>query len=328
MDFTQNYNIGNNFMNPNMNPFFQMNQNFCFNQFNPMNLNMNYNNMPNAQIMNYNQMNQNINNNPIDLFPYIKEEKKIIRFINSNNDINYIKIPIFITKNELYSIASKYKALGFSKIILSYNNCLLKKDESSIDEIPEGAEINIIEERNIPSYVYYQSLIKKYGKNDIRNITLSFSTGKKMILNFPGNSTFSEVVNAINQIYGSNEENLVLLYNGQQLSTNDKRKIRDVENGDFMITIIENREFKHYFGKPIIANINIKKKNGEQIKARLYTGTLESTTSLFEDIERKILISPFKNQKLYFNDIELKREDEKSLLSLGIKKDFTLLLEL
>ena len=69
-----------------------------------------------------------------------------------------------------------------------------------------------------------------------------------MILNFPGIFTFSEVVNVIYDILGSNEENLFLLFKGEKLSTNDKRKKRDVENWDVMITIIENWGPKIYFG--------------------------------------------------------------------------------
>ena len=76
-----------------------------FNQFNQMNHNMN-NNIQNTS---FSQMNEN--KNPIDLFPYIKEEKKLIIFINSDNNRYYIKIPVTISKFDLYSIASNYKAL-------------------------------------------------------------------------------------------------------------------------------------------------------------------------------------------------------------------------
>jgi len=45
-----------------------------------------------------------------------------------------------------------------------------KEDESTIEEIPEGAEINIIEERPIPNTCYYNKLIEKYRDDDMRNI--------------------------------------------------------------------------------------------------------------------------------------------------------------
>ena len=56
---------------------------------------------------------------------------------------------------------------------------MIKEDESSIEEIPEGAEINIIEERLIPNTCYYDSLKKKYGNNDIKDITFEESSGEK-----------------------------------------------------------------------------------------------------------------------------------------------------
>ena len=131
----------------------------------------------NIQNTSFNQMNEN--NNPIDLFPYIKEEKKLIIFINSDNNRYYIKIPVTIINFDLYSIASNYKALPYSNIILRYKNIWIKNEESPIEEIPNGAEINIIEERYIPSNTYYESLLKKYGNNDIANFCLEFSLEKK-----------------------------------------------------------------------------------------------------------------------------------------------------
>ena len=121
-----------------------------FNQMNQMNNNLDFN-MNNFNQMN--QMNNNINfnmnnnnnddNNIIDLFPYIKEQKKIIKFINSNYESNSIKIPISINKSDLYSIAYNYKSHPSLLFFLSYKNIMIKRDGSSIEEIPEGAEINI-----------------------------------------------------------------------------------------------------------------------------------------------------------------------------------------
>ena len=56
---------------------------------------------------------------------------------------------------------------------------MIKRDGSSIEEIPEGAEINIIEDRPILNTCYYDSLIKKYGNEDMRNIIFLESSGKK-----------------------------------------------------------------------------------------------------------------------------------------------------
>ena len=77
---------------------------------------------------------------------------------------------------------------------------MIKKDESFTEEIPDGAEINIIEDRDIPNIYYYESIMKKYGNSDIRNIIIEFpnQAKNKIILYFPGNATISELVKTIN----------------------------------------------------------------------------------------------------------------------------------
>ena len=94
---------------------------------------------------------------------------------------------------------------------------MIKEDESSIEEIPEGAEINIIEERPIPNTCYYDSLINKYGKSDMRNIFFLDSFGNKKVLNFPGEATLSDVKISFYNKYGLNEDMSILLYNGLKL---------------------------------------------------------------------------------------------------------------
>ena len=181
MDSTQNF---NNYPTQNFNPLFFMNENSYVNQnnnnFNQINqLNQIYNNNINFNMINNNSMFHN--SNIIDLFPYIKEDKKIIKFINSNYKSFSIKIPISINKSDLYSIAYNCKSHPSLKFILSYKNIMIKEDESSIEEIPEGAEINIIEERPIPNICYYDKLKKKYGNNNMRSIIFLEPTGKKTL---------------------------------------------------------------------------------------------------------------------------------------------------
>ena len=167
MDSIQNF---NNYTNQNFNPLFCFNGNSYinqnnnnFNQFNGMNqINNNINfNMNNNCNNNFTNQITNNDDKIIDLFPYIKEEKKLIKFTNSDYISKSIKIPISITKNDLYSIANNYTSHPTLKFKLSYKNIMIKEDESSIEEIPEGAEINIIEERPIPNTCYYDKLKKK-----------------------------------------------------------------------------------------------------------------------------------------------------------------------
>ena len=278
MDSTQNFNDypnqninpllcfnSNSYLNQNykylnqINQMNQMNNNINFNmnnfsQMNPMNNNLNYN-MNNNNFMIYNSNNNN--DNIIDLFHYIKEEKKIIKFINSDYKSYSIKIPISINKSDLYSIADNYKSHPSLKFILSYKNIMIKEDESSIEEIPEGAEINIIEERYIPNTCYYDSLKKKYGNDDIRNITFKKSDGYQKVLQFPGKAILSDVKISFYNKYGLNE-NMNLLYSAEKLKDNDERMIKDItSSSSFFMYIydpmkIDNRK---EFGKIIFGNL-------------------------------------------------------------------------
>ena len=49
-----------------------------------------------------------------DLYPYIKEERKEIIFVNTTNESKIVKIPLSLRKNDIYAIAEKYKS---SKIL-------------------------------------------------------------------------------------------------------------------------------------------------------------------------------------------------------------------
>ena len=356
MDSTQNF---NNYPTQNFNPLFFMNANSyinqnnnTFNQINPMNqmnnnIIFNMNNFNPMNQMNNNNINFNINNNCnnnsniqsinnndniIDLFSYIKEEKKIIKFINSNYQSNSIKIPISINKSDLYSIADKYKSHPSLNFILSYKNIMIKEDESSIEEIPEGAEINIIEERPIPNTCYYDSLKKKYGNDDIRNITFKKS-GKQNVLQFPGEATLSEVKISYYNKFGVNGNMPFFIYKGETLKDNDERKIKYItQSPSFFIEIYDPKQMcdRKEFGKTIMGNLTAKIKVGEKedIKNfKIEIGTLESTSRLYKKIDN-VLCKEKKIKKLYLNNKEINKEDEESLKSLGIKEGFNVVAEL
>jgi len=363
MDTTQNFNDyptqnfnplffmnANSYVNPNNNNFNQinlMNQmnnnlNFNMNNFNQMNQ---MNNNLNFSMNNFNQMNQmnqmnnnfNLNNNKndniIDLFPYIKEQKKIIKFINSNNESYSIKVPISINKNDLYSIAFYYKSHLSFKFILSYKNIMIKRDDSSIEEIPEGAEINIIEERPIPNTCYYDSLKIKYGNNDIKTITFEESSGEKNRLHFPEEATLSDVKISYYNKYGLNKNMAYLLYNGLELKDNDKRRINELSCLSIQV-IDKNIYILPDYGKQLVGNVTVKIKTNEKEKEKenihnlkIHIGTLNSTLDLFKRIDLMLCMEK-KIKKLYLNNKEINREDLKSLLSLGIKEDFNVIAEL
>ena len=53
-----------------------------------------------------------------DPLPYIKEKKKLIKFINHDFKIFNVKVPISIDKMTLYQIANLYKTFYSSNILL------------------------------------------------------------------------------------------------------------------------------------------------------------------------------------------------------------------
>ena len=69
----------------------------------------------------------------------MKNQKKIIRFINSDYKEYKVKIPLSITKYDLYSIAQNYRCSNnigtYSDILLIHNNIIINMDETSIERL-------------------------------------------------------------------------------------------------------------------------------------------------------------------------------------------------
>ena len=209
---------------------------------------------------------------------------------------------------------------------------MIREDESSIEEIPEGAEINIIEERPIPNTCYYDKLIKKYGFDDIRNITFKNSNGYHNVFQFPGKATLSEVKISYYNKYGLNG-NLTLFYDAQKLEDNDERRIKDItSSSSFFMSIYDPMQIynRKEFGKTIMGKLTAKIKEGEKEDIQDFNieiGTLESTSKLYEKIDN-VLCKEKIIKKLYLNNKEINREDKESLQSLGIKEGFNVVAEL
>ena len=266
-----------------------------------------------------------------ELLPYIHEEKKIIKFINSNKILYNIKIPCSITKSDLYGIAELYKGMMLSNILLIHNNNILNNDESSIEDISNGDSIIIIEDRIYPDNSYYLSIQKKY-KNNNKKINVIFKEFRSLIgtHNFvlSGMTTITEMINSINLFFGLDYRNLRLMYN--------------------MITI-EPKEttISNYFMREMLTLTGIKKQNernltecriiGKNISAKLLNdkneekykvvvGRLNNTKVLFcPDLDHGFGF--FKDNlrglyNIYINNKEIKYEDNQSFSSLGIKEDF------
>lgn len=85
---------------------------------------MNYNHLSQIKLLNK-HLGPNFNGFKIvkdeNRFNYIKENKRLVNFVNSGYNIYSVKIPYLITNSELYSIAELFKDLSRTNILLIHS---------------------------------------------------------------------------------------------------------------------------------------------------------------------------------------------------------------
>jgi hypothetical protein len=237
--------------------------------------------------------------------------------VNSDFKLFNVKIPSFIDKIDLYSIASSYKALNISEILLINKNCILKEDESSFDSISEGDLIIIIENRIYPDDSYYKSLLTKNQNCRVTNVRWKDSlTTSSVVLQFPPNITISQMKKAIYLKFGYNKKQI--LSNWIPNKYNDNETLEDIydislsyEKAQQILNWIIN-----FFGKKIEIEIEKKVKRKNQPSVIVILGTLNTNKLLVKRIEADL---QEKVKKIYFNEKELDIKNEMSIASLGIK---------
>ena len=354
MNMNYNNNMNNNMMNMNMNYNNNMNNNMNGNMINNNMMNNNYNNINNINNimmnmnnmnnmnnnimnMNYNNINNNMNNmnfnnnmnnyningfaqknNVEDPLYYIHEPKIILKFTNidtiKEGKFIMVKIPISITKSDLYSIDRHYQKFYLSKIILTYNNYLLKEDESSIEGIPEGSVINIIEDVDYPDDFYYDKIMKKYENSEKDNIGFDFPSGVRKVLTLPKNIPIDEIKKSIFSklsiyIYK-------YFYDFERSYQSGFRHFKIVQ----LFGCCEHTDF----GK--IITYKFLYKTAQFI---LQIGLLNSIKNLIKRIQNTINDQNLENKLkcIYIGRIKYENNEEKSLASLGIIGDFECRLE-
>ena len=314
-------------MNNNHNQMNNMNMSFNENQ----NMNMNNNNqMANLKQNNGNDniyyrkinINRNINNvykcnefkdGVYDPLYYINEPKKILKFSTiktlKNNSFIQVKIPISLAKSDLYSIARYYQECYYSNIILSYNNYLLKEDESSIEGIPENSVINIIEDADYPDESYYYKILEENKDEKFRQIIFHLNS-KNYPISLPENIELDKdkMQKAVFSKLHLNEKQYKLI----SLGTYSFKNYRIDEIG-------ENCK-NSFFGKKIKAIFMYK-----NLEMNVDIGTLNSIKTLIKSIINRI--GDRKVIGIIIGMNKFRKNDEKSLLSIGINKDFKCSLE-
>ena len=256
-----------------------------------------------------------INDEIKDPLYYIHECKINIKLINYTKTLYNVKIPTFITKSDLYSIAQTYRAFDFTKILLVHNNSILNKDESSINNISNNDIIIMIEDRYYPDETYYNSIIENKNSDEMTGITLIDSTldlcGIMHIhFNFPSNISLSEMFKAIYLKFGRDKRDLTFL----NCSDFPYKKLKDKFSGIFRTINISTHcgilgGIFNVYGKKIILN--------NDNRTIIEIGTLNSNKKLKKYIEMQ---EGKKLKKLYIDGKEIDLDEEKSLASLGIQE--------
>ena len=283
--------------------------------------------------MNYNEPNQirqllnNLDtNSPLlkegnditDPFPYIHEKKKLIRFINHDFKIFNVKVPISFDKKALYDVAHLYKVSFGSKILLIYMNCILNKDEGSIDCISDGDFVVIIEDIYYLDHTYFNQINNMNFNGAKINVSLRLH-GSIQTLVVPSNTKFSQLYKALILHFGSDYR---FLFNSNIIKEKDDDRI--IRDGSIIECYEQWEDISGYtykFGKIINIKINFKDSKGKTMKIsswKLEVGIFDSIQRFKGYIEKQ---TGFGVKCFYLKEKKINFEEDKSFASLGIKED-------
>ena len=342
----QNFIINNNQINQNNLNFIvnfsmnnQMNQNNIINsqkdQMNMMDNQINHiiaMNLMNCQINLNNQMKNGLNHNchdniieGEDIYSYILEEKKYIIFIRNDNTKIRMKIPISLRKNELYYTANLYKLNRYSDIILKYKNENLNEDESPIDDIIDGDEINIIETLEEIDINYYQNYLKLYNNENLINITFETMKGNLKNLALSRDTKIKEMIKIYlfeNKIPEKYKSDFFFMVNAETLDNNDNSTLyeKKISSSSRIIVMERGIQNKNIIkGKKLKASI----KNKNKIILTCNIGTLNQIKDFYNYLKSDLLKSENdKIKKIKIDKIELKEDEGRTISSIGKREDF------
>ena len=333
-----NLNNINNFNYEQMMMYNQMMNNQMMNN-QMMNNQMMNNQMMNNQMMNImlqNQMNQNNNNQneePVmhifyhtaydDILKKLTDQKKAIIFKDPINNKTITKqIPIYFTKNELYSFVN---GVNMAKTVLMYDNNILDDDDSSINDIPNNSTIFLFLS---PSYNkfkqsgLYKYLCNNYPNNQKINVIVNIGD-HRYVFTFSRDFPISLMIQLFCVLLDTKKSD-GYLYCGSILNINDNRKIGDLTSisNEMGILIVSSRGvIANYFNGKIIT-VAMLYKNRNIFK--YYCISKYSPISRLFKLEHD---NNLKNKKIIYNGKELNKNDKHSLASLGINDVFGCIVE-
>jgi hypothetical protein len=270
-----------------------------------------------------------------DVYPYIEEDKKHIIFSRNDGKKYKVKIPCSLRNNELYSTANKFKSNKYLFIKLYYKNQLLKEnDEFSLNSILNGEEIQIVEDFDEFDLSYYNKYLSKNKNKNLLNIIFHFTSSKPKTMIFAKDTTIKEMVkiffNEI-KIPEINRKYFILNcngINGDRLDFDDKCILEksSLNRGDYSdIYVLElKNKYLEINGKILKANIYSK----NELILKFLVGTLGRIKDFYSDLEyslpgwEHIIL-----KKVEINGKELKKDDNRTFSSFGIRENFNCYIE-
>ena len=323
MEQNQNYN------NLNQNNEF-VNQNPFFNQFNLMQMNpllMNqFQNMMNPMFTDLND-----DSKYIDVYDYIKEEKKRIIFIRVLDNKEFkVLIPKSLRNDELYSTSKKYRQFRYSEIQLYHNDTFLNNDDEYIDYIKDGDKVKIIEQIHGVDFRYYPKYLSNL-KDEPRIIIQFLFYGGNNYISVTSNTSIEELIKIFfNQMKIPQNfwKNYSFRYNGKELFIHDKSSITVKGIGSLSsIYAFEIGSIGYPEGKIMEVILKGKKdKEGYNIIANTITGTLEKISNFYDQVS--LLLGGGKSiVKMIINDREIQKDDKSIFSSKGIRENFICFIE-
>jgi len=305
-----------------------------FNIYNNLNINNNMNHSFHNVLM---TQNVNLSQNYEDIYPYIKDNKIRITFINQKNENKNVLIPSSLRNNELYYTAEKinnhnfyeYSDITFIELIYQNNNKIIQNNDDLIGHyINDNSQIFIKEK--IENQVYNQ--------NDTMINIIFKSNNKNIALIIPNNITVKDMIGIFfnkNKIPEQNKKYFTFLINGKEININDNTLYNEGYKNGSTITILTNRiknDYNFFYlkrdcpGKKINAILKDKKSKNE-INAIIFAGTLQQIKNFY-----LILKKYLSQQKIEFTGspiitynnarIEVDEYNESTFSSLGIRNDF------
>jgi len=305
-----------------------------FNIYNNLNINNNMNHSFHNVLM---TQNVNLSQNYEDIYPYIKDNKIRITFINQKNENKNVLIPSSLRNNELYYTAEKinnhnfyeYSDVAFIELIYQNNNKIIQNNDDLIGHyINDNSQIFIKEK--IENQVCNQ--------NDTMINIIFKSNNKNIALIIPNNITVKDMIGIFfnkNKITEQNKKYFTFLVNGKEININDNTLYNEGYKNGSTITILTNRiknDYNFFYlkrdcpGKKINAILKDKKSKNE-INAIIFAGTLQQIKNFY-----LILKKYLSQQKIEFTGspiitynnarIEVDEYNESTFSSLGIRNDF------